>query len=152
MKPRRAVVIGIGNPYRRDDGVGPAAIAALRPSCPDGVVLAVSDGEPSHLLGLWEGTSLAVVVDAVRCDPPAPGRIHRHSELPGLPAAAGSTHGLGVPDAIRLAQALDRAPGKLIVLAVEVADLSLGLGLSAAVAACMPHLASSVLDVLAAAL
>lgn len=146
MSVPRAVVIGIGNPCRRDDGIGPALIAALRPSCPDGITLAVSNGEPSHLLEVWDQAPLAVVVDAVLCEPPAPGRIHRSSALPGRPAAAGSTHGLGVPDAIRLAQALDRGPRQLVVLAVEAADLATGPGLSPAVAASLPRLARAVLD------
>ena len=35
-----------------------------------------------------------------------------------------SSHGLGLDDAIGLALALDRLPGRLIVHAIEAADLS----------------------------
>src|SRR5437899_1606818 len=48
----RVVVIGVGNPYRRDDGVGPAVVDRLRRSAPAGVRLEESDGEPSQLLVL----------------------------------------------------------------------------------------------------
>jgi hydrogenase maturation protease len=140
-----AVLIGVGNPYRRDDGIGPAIVAAIEEFRPSGVTLTISDGEPSQLLDAWSGADLAVVVDAVRCDPPAPGQIHRTtlgSAAPGT--AAASTHGLGIPDAVRLAEALDRAPRRLVVLAVEAADLSFGLGLSPAVAACWPELIRAV--------
>lgn len=37
-----------------------------------------------------------------------------------------SSHGLGLEDVIGLALALDRMPGRLIVHAVEAADLSQG--------------------------
>ena len=150
MRPPHPVVIGIGNPYRHDDGIGPALIAALRPSCPGTVTLAESDGEPTHLLDIWDRVPLAVVVDAVRCPLPAPGRIHRSGAKSFLPGVTGSTHGLGMPDAIRLAQVLDRVPARLVVLAVEAADLSPGVGLSPAVAASLPQLIASVQDVLAA--
>jgi hydrogenase maturation protease len=155
----RAVLIGIGNLYRRDDGIGPALIAAVAHCRPPGVPLIISDGEPSQLLDAWHGTALAVVVDAVLCDVPQPGRIHR-AALGAAPAGgaassrrtaantratAASTHGLGIPDAIRLAEALDRAPRRLVVFAVEAADLGFGSGLSPAVAACLPELTRAVL-------
>jgi hydrogenase maturation protease len=157
----RAVVIGIGNPYRRDDGIGPALVAALERFRPPGVSLTVADGEPSQLLEAWSGASLAVVVDAVLCEMPAPGRIHRTAlgpvvgdpvvgdAAPGSRAAA-RTHGLGIPDALRLAEALDQAPGRLVVFAVEAADIGFGPGLSPTVAACLPELTRAVLTELAA--
>jgi hydrogenase maturation protease len=160
----RAAVIGIGNPYRRDDGIGPALVAALARLRPPGVSLTVADGEPSQLLDAWSGAPLAVVVDTVLCEAPAPGRIHRtviHRTGRGsgaddlmVPApgsrAAASTHGLGIPDAVRLAEALHQAPARLVVMAVEAADIGFGVGLSPAVAACLPELTRAVLAEVAA--
>ncbi len=37
MSLPRAVLIGIGNPYRRDDGIGPALAAAIEQLRPPGV-------------------------------------------------------------------------------------------------------------------
>jgi hydrogenase maturation protease len=141
----RTVLIGVGNLYRRDDGIGQALVSAVGELHLPGVVLTVSDGEPSQLLDAWSGADLAVVVDAVLCDPPVPGRIHRTtlgSAAPG--SAAASTHGLGVPDAVRLAEALNRAPQRLVVFAVEAADVGFGLGLSPPVAASLPELTRAV--------
>ncbi|HET6211166.1 MAG TPA: hydrogenase maturation protease [Jatrophihabitans sp.] len=145
-----AVVIGVGNPYRRDDGIGPAAIAELQDLCSADVLLTVADGEPTQLLDAWAGARLAVVIDAVRCQPASPGRIHR-STLGQLGPGDGSasTHGLGIPDAVRLAQVLERVPDRLVVYAVEAADLGFGLGLSPAVAAAVPELVRAVLAELA---
>ena len=131
----RAAVIGVGNPYRRDDGIGPAVAAGIGGLHLPGVRVTLSDGDPAGLLDAWTGVPLAVVADAVLCEPSAPGRIWRSvaGSLPGDGAAA-SSHGLGVPDALRLGQVLDRLPGRLVVITVEAASLGLGAGLSAPVA------------------
>ncbi|WP_078658361.1 MULTISPECIES: hydrogenase maturation protease [Streptomyces] len=143
-------VIGIGNEFRRDDGLGWAAIALLRArkaqrALPPGTELAQCDGDPGRLISIWEGKALTFVVDA--CFPPAaqPGRTHRWCVSPGgmpHPAAAGrqSTHGLGLAEAVCLADRVGRGPGRLIVYAVEGADRSLGTGLTPAVAAALPLL------------
>jgi hydrogenase maturation protease len=57
-----------------------------------------------------------------------------------------SSHGLGLDDAVRLALALDRMPGRLIVHAIEAADLAQGTGLTPPVAAAVGTVASAVLS------
>jgi hydrogenase maturation protease len=73
----------------------------------------------------------AVVVDEVRVlgsEPPHPGQVHRFVvDRPGTAAGqAASSHGFGLGDAVALALALDRMPGRLIVHAIEAADLTQG--------------------------
>jgi hydrogenase maturation protease len=147
-----AVVIGVGNVFRHDDGAGLAVIERLeRLASPvPGLRLAITDGEPARLLELWSGAEVAVVVDAVHNHAVSePGRIHRlvvDRPLPAEPGAA-SSHGLGLGAAVDLAIALDRMPRRLVLLAVEGADFSVGLGLSSHVAAALDRL---VVEVLAA--
>jgi hydrogenase maturation protease len=143
----RVAVIGVGNEFRRDDGIGPAVVAWLRGRVPGTVDLLVSDGDPARLIEAWSGADLAVVVDAVRASPAVPGRLHRLILGEGNPAepCPVSSHGLGLGEAVGLAQALGRLPGRLIVHAVEAADLSTGTGLSPAVAAAADALAAAVL-------
>ncbi|MCI0383129.1 hydrogenase maturation protease [Streptomyces sp. CNQ085] len=148
-------VIGIGNEFRRDDGVGWAVVSLLRDRAaqrplPSGTRLVRCDGDPGRLITFWENTGLTVVVDA--CFPPSavPGRVHRWC----APSSGGvlrpvgpgrhSTHGLGPAEALRLAEALGRGPGRLIVYAIEGADRSLGTGLTPAVACAVPPLARQV--------
>jgi hydrogenase maturation protease len=140
------VIIGVGNEYRRDDGIGPALVERLEPLDLPGVRLALADGEPTQLLDAWTGAALAVVVDAVLFEPSQPGRIHRTSvdELPHGGHSA-SSHGLGVPEALLLGQALGRVPQRLAVFAVEAADVGFGQGLSPAVAGALPELTRAVL-------
>jgi hydrogenase maturation protease len=147
----RAVVIGVGNEFRRDDGAGPEVVARLRGRVPHGTELVVSDGEPARMIEAWAGAPLAVVVDTVRAEPAVPGRLHRlvlDWAVSGVPGPV-SSHGLGLDDAIGLAMALDRMPGRLIVHAVEAADLSRGTGLTPAVAGVIDTLATAVLQDLA---
>jgi sulfhydrogenase subunit alpha len=149
----RVVVIGVGNEFRRDDGAGPAVVGRLRDLVPPGVELVVTDGEPTRLVEAWTGAALAVVVDAVRAQPARPGRVHRFVvDRPGDGSARpASSHGLGLDDAISLAVALDRMPGRLVVHAIEASDLAHGTGLTPAVAAAVGPVASAILDDVAAA-
>lgn len=136
------IVIGVGTPFRHDDGAGPAVVDALRDRTPPGVTLAVTDGEPARLIELWAGADLAVVVDAVRADPPRPGRVHEfHDAVADDGHGHVTGHGLGLGAAVELARALDRMPAHLHVYAIEGTDFSLGLGLTPPVAASVRRVA-----------
>ncbi|MEU2429380.1 hydrogenase maturation protease [Streptomyces sp. NPDC007861] len=152
MKPPvDSAVIGIGNEFRRDDGVGWAVVALLRERVhqrplPSGTALVQSDGDPVRLIEWWEDAGLAIVVDACFPPSPHPGRTHRWCAVPdGTLRSAGpgrnSTHGLGLAEALCLGDALGRRPRRLVVYVVEGADRSLGVGLSPAVACAVPRLA-----------
>lgn len=145
MTSPHAVVIGVGNDYRRDDGIGPAAARELEKYALPGVLIAVCDGDPAGLLQAWDGADLAVVIDAIRCEPGTPGRIRR-TTVDALCATttATSSHALGVPDAFRLGRVLGRLPRELVVIAVEAARLDLGAGLSEPVAAALPLVVDAV--------
>ncbi len=148
----RGVVIGVGNEYRRDDGLGPAVVARLSGFDLPGVTVAVSDGEPSSMLHLWTGAELAVVVDAVRVDDGVPGRLHElvTGELAEVPPETGTSHAIGLGTTVELARALGRMPGRLVVYAVEGTDFGYGPGLSAEVAAAVEPVAERVRQAVAA--
>jgi hydrogenase maturation protease len=139
------VAIGVGSEFRRDDGVGPAVARALADA---GVHAEISDGDPVRLMEAWDGAEVVVLVDAVRCIPTVPGRWHRTTLPRAVPAA--SSHGFGVPEAVELAEALDRRPEHLVIYAVEVDDVSFGTGLTPAVAAVVKELTAAVLAELSA--
>ena len=101
------MVIGVGNCYRRDDGIGPAAAAEIERQHLPGVRVVISDGEPAGLLEAWAGMDLAIVVDAVRCEPATPGRMHRWPAGQLERSWTASSHGLGIPDALDLGRALE---------------------------------------------
>jgi len=130
------VVIGVGHPYRRDDGLGPYVVERLRErgGLP-GVRLVTSQGETSELLDLWDGADLAVVVDAIRAAPGHPGRVHRLTVLDPPAERSRAAHGLDLGEAVELARVLGRLPARLVLYAVEAADVGYGIGLSPEVAA-----------------
>jgi len=146
-----AIVIGVGNEYRHDDGAAIEVINRLRRRHLPGVSLVTTDGEPSRLIDLWEGAELAVVLDAMRTQRPDPGRIHQVTldEAVADPGTSGSSHGLGLGEAVDLGRALGRMPPRLIILAIEGADFSVGLGFSPQVADGIHDLESLVLTELA---
>jgi hydrogenase maturation protease len=145
-----SVVVGVGNMMRRDDGVGPEVVDRVRAARPDVEVVEVN-GDASTLVDVWHDRALAVVVDAVRTGASV-GTVHRWQLVDGwddVPLASpGSSHLVGVADAVRLSQALGRLPRRLIVIGVEVADLGDGTGLSAAVSAAVAPAADAVLRAL----
>ncbi|MEU9044635.1 MULTISPECIES: hydrogenase maturation protease [unclassified Kitasatospora] len=153
----RIIVIGVGNEYRRDDGVGWAVLARLAEQAeqrplPGSPVLRVCDGDPARLIGRWEDADLAIVVDAAHAHPGCPGRVHRlELDAERLPRSGGTTssHGLGLGEAVELARVLDRLPRRLVVYAVEGADTTLGPGLSTPVAAAVEPLVRRIVKDLA---
>lgn len=140
------VIIGIGNPMRGDDGIGPAALACLEKTNfarrHQEVELVCLDGEASRLIETWCTRHLAIVIDAVQFGS-APGSIHRlelgRDPLPSW-AAETSSHSAGLAEAVELARTLRRLPEELIVFGVEPADLTLGARLSGPVRAALPTL------------
>ncbi|MES9606754.1 hydrogenase maturation protease [Actinomadura sp. NPDC000929] len=141
------LVIGVGNDFRRDDGAGPAVVAALRGRVEAG--LAVTDGEPARLVALWAGADLAIVVDAVRAHPPTPGRVRElDAETAALVARPVTDHALGLGDAVALGRAVGQMPARLRVLAIEGADFGFGQGLTPSVAAAVGAVADRLADAL----
>ncbi|OLZ69015.1 hydrogenase maturation protease [Streptomyces sp. IMTB 2501] len=138
----RVVVVGVGNPLRGDDGAGPEVVEALRGRVPDDTVLVVSDGEPARMLDLWRGADTVVVVEALHTRSARAGELHTLTpdEAGGHARGTASTHAFGLGECLALAEALDQLPPRLVVHAVEVADVELGAGLSEAVRTALPEL------------
>lgn len=133
------VVIGLGNTYRRDDGVGLAAAAALDQLALPAVQVTAGIAEPMSLLEAWAGAALAVVIDAAVTGGSVPGRVRRCGP-DELAVAHGrtSSHSLDLARAYALGQALERVPDALVLFTIETGDVGYGVGLTPAVAAAVP--------------
>ncbi|EME55073.1 hydrogenase maturation protease [Amycolatopsis decaplanina] len=134
------LVIGVGNEFRRDDGVGPAVARAV---ARHGVQATISDGDTVRLMETWEGAELVIIVDAVRRVSGVDGRWHRTTLPQHGPIA--SSHGFGIPEAVELAEVLGRLPSRLVIFAVDVTDVGFGPGLTPAVNAAVPAVTEAVL-------
>jgi hydrogenase maturation protease len=126
------LVIGVGNEWRRDDAAGLVVARRLREAPLTAVRVIEHEGEPLDLIEEWSGAAAAIVIDAVSSEA-EPGTIYRLDAQAGqLPAELfrGSTHALGVAEAVELGRALDRLPRRLIVLGIEGKRFDAGAGLS----------------------
>ena len=137
---RGPVLIGIGNPWRGDDGIGHAVVYALQDT--PGLTTATTFGEPAELMDLWQGHDPVILVDAIVTGA-VPGTLHRLDAAEPLPRTARySSHGIGLADAIELARALDALPANLVIYGIEPACLEDGASLS-------PELADRIAEVAA---
>lgn len=148
----RVLVVGIGNPDRGDDGIGPQVVRALSGRLPADIVPHVTiierSGDTLALIDDWAGRDSVVLVDAAAAVS-APGRIHRIDLLEDtLPddVSLSSTHAFGVAAAVGLARTLGLLPRRVIVFAVEGADFAFGAGLSRAVAAALDDVVGRVAE------
>ena len=143
------VVIGVGNPDRGDDGVGPEVLTRVEGRLPVGTRLArLAGDDPAAIMEAWRGAARAIVVDAM-VSGSTPGTVRRVEAGEGpLPADVGlaSTHALGAAAAIELARVLGRLPARLILYGVEGKDFTTGAGLSPTVAAAVAGVADRVLE------
>lgn len=137
---RNTIIIGIGNDFRRDDGVGLTVAQRIAERNLPGVRVVSGISEPAALLDAWSGAARAVVVDAVTGANSDPGRIRRWTGPDPETSAVVSSHALGLAQTCALGQALDRMPDELVVFTVDVADTNHGVGLTAAVAAAVTNL------------
>ena len=153
-----ALVLGIGNPLRRDDGAGPAVLHRLQASSRwTGVDFTVEAGDGARIIDCWQGYDRVWVIDA-SCSgsgsgsgamadgsaQPGAGSIRRLDAIAQpLPPdfVYTSSHLFGLVGAIETARALQRLPDALIVYAIEGADFDHGEGLSAEVTAAVAALA-----------
>jgi hydrogenase maturation protease len=130
------LIAGIGNPDRGDDGFGPAVARRLHGRAPSRVRVVERSGDVLALIEDWRGCAAVVVVDAA-APIGEPGRLHRFelgdSPLPGG-FSAGSTHALGLAEAIELARNLNRLPRRLVAYLAEGERFNLGAPLSPAMA------------------
>ena len=140
MDARGIVVVGLGNSYRSDDGVGVAAAAAIDDLALPHVRVVTTVVEPLSLLEAWSGAELAVVIDGAVVTPSTPGRVRRSTVGDVVDSVEGlSSHSVDVSRTHALGQVLGRVPDALVVFTIEVADTGHGIGLTPQVAAAVPE-------------
>ncbi|WP_421723491.1 hydrogenase maturation protease [Bauldia sp.] len=145
---QRRIVIGIGNPDRGDDGVGPLVVDKLRDLLPPGVDAIVHSGEATSLLAKIEGASAAFLVDASWSGARV-GTIRRidvnRDDLPDLEMKM-STHGFGLAGAVELGRVLDQLPLVCVVYVIEAQNMDTGAPLSPQVVGAAEAVAGMIRD------
>jgi hydrogenase maturation protease len=145
------LVVGIGNEFRSDDGLGLFAARELKRRGFSGVTVLEHAGEGTSLGGLWEGADCALLIDAVSSGG-TPGDIHRiDCHISPVPHSLfrSSSHTFGASEAIALGKSLKSLPRVLMLYGIEGNHFGPGSGLSDAVLRGMPGLITCIEEDLA---
>lgn len=130
-----ALVIGVGNEFRHDDGVGIEIARRIEALSLPRVLVTTHYGEGASLMEFFGNHDFVIIVDASQTGT-TPGTIvcfdASKSQVPS-DFFNYSTHAFSVAEAVELARAMNRLPERLIIYGIEGNDFSMGMGLSEAV-------------------
>jgi hydrogenase maturation protease len=147
--PFGTLVLGLGNPLRGDDGIGPRVVKELaRCELPEDVTALDGGTGGVDLLHIMEGWERVVIVDAADVGR-EPGQFMRFTPNEARLAQAAdsfSLHNAGLSEALALADALDRPLPKMVIFGVQPADVGWREGLSSAVETALPSLINAVIE------
>ena len=122
------LVVGMGNPMRRDDGIGPRVLEELRTRrLPENTELQVRQNDIFELLEDLQLYNRVLIVDAVDMGA-APGTVRIFSPQEarrGLNADPVSTHGFGLRELVEFAERLELS-ADFVIVGIQVKDVSLG--------------------------
>lgn len=144
----RVLVIGVGNVYRSDDGVGIVVARRLGERKPAGVAIVEESGEGTALLSRWKDAQGVILVDAVHSGE-TPGTIRRiDARAEPIPVRLFhcSSHAFSVAEAVELGRALNQLPQQLTLYGIEGGNFTAGEGLSAEVEQAVTAVVERVLD------
>lgn len=145
----RTLILGLGNPFRGDDGVGAAVIAALNGQELTSDVVVLDGGTPGlETVLIWQGYQRVIIVDAADMGM-RPGSWKRflpeEAVLPvGDCAMQGTLHAAGLAEALALAEALEILPPELIFYGVQPENTGWSSDLTEMVAAAVPVLCEAI--------
>jgi hydrogenase maturation protease len=141
------IFVGVGNQYRRDDGVGVEIVRRLRAeNIPDTKIITTT-GEGAALMEIFKKHDAVFIFDAVSSGA-RPGEIFRfeahHQPIPAR-FFNYSTHAFSLAEAVELARALKQLPAFLIVYGIQGKNFGSGTGLSPEVQGAILEVISNVL-------
>jgi len=136
------LVIGVGNRFRGDDAAGLVVAERLKRFCLPNVDVKLLPSGGLGLIDAWQEADSVIIVDAVRGTGVAGGIVRvSQKELGRLPVLGTvSSHGFGVGEAMRMAQALGVLPDRLMIYGIEAKNFGPGSALSPEVAEAVEHL------------
>jgi hydrogenase maturation protease len=144
-----AVVLGMGNVLRRDEGLGIRALQRLaeRYAPHDDVRLVDGGTLGLDLLSYLEDAERLLVLDAALTDGP-PGTLLRVAgeDVPAFFGMRSSPHEVGLPDLLAVTRLRGTEPPDVVVLGMQPGVIELGWDLSAEVEAQLDALVSSAVD------
>lgn len=144
----KIVLLGVGQSFRGDDGIGILAVEHWQEAYPETAELLDLRVETLELPGLalldaLAGAEKAILVDAVQSENPV-GTLHwlTEKELLSFSPDSQSAHGWGVAETLKLGRQLGREdmPDVIMVLGVEAEQFEIGAGLSESIRKRLPKI------------
>lgn len=137
------LVIGVGNEFRGDDGLGPRVVRRLKTDPKfEAVSFIELHGEGSALIEAWKRYSHVILIDAFASDAES-GTVH-FIDAANNPVPPGtfrySSHSFGVAEAIEISRRLEMLPPHFVVGGIEGVDWGHGQYLSRSVSDNIPSL------------
>ena len=139
----KTIVLGVGNPILRDDGVGVHVVKQLKQHVNDPNVTideALTGG--MNLLDMIRGYDKAILIDAIKIKHAKPGEVKRFLLSDFSSIHSYNPHDVTLLEALRLAEKLgeDKIPHEIVVIGVvlEETPLEFGEHLSSTIAAAVP--------------
>ncbi len=142
------LIIGLGNPLRGDDGVGPRVVTELRRrGLPEGVEAIDAGTGGLDLLRVMEGRDAVIVVDAAEVgrEPGTFVRFTPEEVRLQLRGRGFSLHDAGLAEALALASALAHPLPPITLFGVQPERIGWEEGLSPAVEEAIPALVEAIL-------
>ena len=146
-RPYQLLILGLGNVLCADDGLGVAAVTALKQAYEPPAGVEIVDGGTLGLALLpWiEDADRVILVDAVMADAPPGSLVRLEGDDVGAAVAHRlSPHQIGVADLLDGARLRDRYPPLVVLLGLVPERFDLRLGCSHAVAQRLPALVDEV--------
>lgn len=141
----KPLIIGLGNRWRGDDGIGPLVLDALQAQNPEAVDLLENPADILNLINAWAGRKRVYLIDAC-CDPQRQdgslviitNALQDTTILQTLTRPT-SSHIVDIAQAIHLSQALGQAPQQLTLYGVVTSQFEPGTRPSPVVTAAVSH-------------
>lgn len=149
MDSESILVMGVGNPLMRDDGIGPRVIELLRTgyTFPDNVEVVDAGTMSFMILDLLRGVDRLIIIDAVDNTEAVPGTVFRMTPEEIAPnQVAHSLHDLRLVDVLQAADLMGSTP-ETIAFGVQIEVIEEWvLELSPSVETAVPIVAGAVLE------
>jgi len=139
----KTIVLGVGNPILRDDGVGIHVVNQVKKHVQDpNVTIDEAYTGGMNLLDMIQGYDKAILIDAVKIKDAQPGEVKRFLLSEFSSVHSHNPHDVSLGEALQLAKKLrvDKIPREIVVIGIVVKELPFVFGehLSSTAAAAVP--------------
>ena len=134
-------VIGVGNPFKGDDGIGVKLIEETRESfASEGVQIFEVGSDTFEILHILKDLEAAIIVDAVRFGgEPGDYRFFTSDDVESLKGSE-TAHATNIIEVLNLSDKLDESPERVLIMGVQPKDTNLGEEFSPPVKKRIPEL------------